>query len=185
MRITDEMVEAACAALYPEAWRKSYYDHQRAAARADMRDALEAALAAAPPCKYIRSTGEGTHHCALAAAPHGEPVAWAQKEALEGVREYGEITCTLYAEGYQPEQEWTEPLYTAPQPEAVARAVTYAVDGMSVCLPDCVNTSEPPTAPDDKLREAARMALEALGQDNPAGRTATITALRAALGAQE
>ena len=34
------------------------------------------------------------------------------------------------------------------------------------------------------LRTAAKQALEALEQDNPAGRTATITALRAAL-AQE
>lgn len=171
MRVTDEMVEAARDAA------------RRVAGVAFtpsgllLREAIEAALAAAPPCEYIRSTGEGTHHCALDAAPHGKPVAWAQKEALENVREYGEITCTLYAEGYQPEQEWTEPLYTAPQP----KAVTYTVDGMSVCLTDCVNTSEPPTAPDDKLREAARMALEALGQDNPAGRTATIAALRDAL----
>ena len=35
------------------------------------------------------------------------------------------------------------------------------------------------------LREAAQQALEALEQDNPAGRSATITALRAALAQQE
>ena len=35
------------------------------------------------------------------------------------------------------------------------------------------------------LREAAQQALEALEQDNPAGRSATITALRAALAQEE
>lgn len=101
MRVTDEMVEAARDA----ARRVAGVAFTPSAML--MRDALEAALAAAHPCEYIRSTGEGTHHCALA------------------------------------------------------------------------------TAPDDKLREVARMALEALGQDNPAGRTATIAALRAALEGEE
>lgn len=101
MRVTDKMIDAA-----RDAVRQVFGDAFTPSGLLT-RTALEAALAAAPSCKYIRSTGEGTHHCALAAAPN------------------------------------------------------------------------------DKLREAARMALEALGQDNPAGRTATITALRKALEGEE
>ena len=119
MRVTDEMVEAACAVFVRA------YEPDRVPHSSDLiRSAIEAALAAAPACPHIRSSGppeRATNWCALAAAPQAEPVAWAQKAALDGVREYGEIIATLYADGYQPEQEWTEPLYAAPPALAAPR----------------------------------------------------------------
>lgn len=68
MTVTDEMVEAACRVWHDQ------FDADGLTNLIAMRAALEAALAAAPACPHIRSTGEGTHYCALAAAPQGEPV---------------------------------------------------------------------------------------------------------------
>lgn len=70
MKITDEMVEAAwgtlCKHVDPEGWPTD----------AEVRFALKAALAAAPACPHIRSSGppkRATNWCALAAPPQDAP----------------------------------------------------------------------------------------------------------------
>lgn len=67
MKITYEMVEAACAVFVRA------YEPDRVPHSSDLiRSAIEAALAAAPACPHIRSSGppeRATNWCALAAAP--------------------------------------------------------------------------------------------------------------------
>lgn len=122
----------------------------------------ECGLCGAPPAytaEHMRDYARAAVEAALAAPPQAEPVAWAQKAALDGVREYGEIICTLYADGYQPEQEWTEPLYAAPPPQRVRIADELPVPS-EIDFAHATSKSREPT---DAMVEAAQRWLYARG----------------------
>ena len=86
MRVTDEMVKAASNAV------RRVTGGAFTPSGLLLREAIEAALAAAPPCEYIRSTGEGTHHCALATAPD-DKLREAARNALKAWDTYGTAEC--------------------------------------------------------------------------------------------
>ena len=48
------------------------------------------------------------------AAPQPEPVAMILKGSLDSLRAYQRVDTALYRPGFEPEQEWCEPLYASP-----------------------------------------------------------------------
>jgi hypothetical protein len=115
-----------------------------------------------------------------------EPVALILKGSIDALRKYGHIEAPLYAPGYEPEQEWAEPLYTTPPDAREALAAAEASDAESIAMYRRCRDDR------DRMRKAMRLALEALSRfmdDSPRpsdalfGRQA-IDALRAALEAR-